>query len=76
MGLEGFQRAIGKPFGRARRREISCACKNARKNLQKKRSKTFVNALSRRGRSPSGFYSYPPALPTEDWLFASKINFL
>ena len=27
-GAEGFQRAIGKPFGRARRRETLRACKN------------------------------------------------
>ncbi len=26
MMTEGFQRAIGKPFGRARRRETFCAC--------------------------------------------------
>ena len=29
---EGFQRATGKPFGRARRRETLCACKQIRSN--------------------------------------------
>ena len=32
---EGFQRAIGKPFGRARRREPLCVCKNVLHHLQK-----------------------------------------
>ena len=34
-GPEGFQRAIGKPFGRARRREPLCVCKNVLHHLQK-----------------------------------------
>ena len=33
-GAEGFQRWIGKPFGRARGREILCVSKNAMLNLQ------------------------------------------
>ncbi len=35
MRTEGFQRAIGKPFGRARRRETFCICKNAYKTCKK-----------------------------------------
>ena len=34
-GAEGFQRAIGKPFGRACRRETFCVCKNVLHHLQK-----------------------------------------
>ena len=33
-GAEGFQRAIGKPFGRLRRGEILCACKHAFYNFR------------------------------------------
>jgi len=33
MGAEGFQRATGKPFGRARRRETFCACKHVLRSL-------------------------------------------
>ena len=35
MGTEGFQRASGKPFGRARRRETFRARKHAWHTLQK-----------------------------------------
>ncbi len=50
MGPEGVQGAIGKPLGRARRREIFCACKNIREGLQKKRSKIVFhrNAAKRK----------------------------
>ena len=41
---EGFQRAIGKPFGRARRRETICARK-------KDIAKCFANNL--KGRAPA-----------------------
>ena len=42
-GAEGFQRAIGKPFGRARRRETLCACKNYK--TCNNNAKYFVNSL-------------------------------
>ena len=45
MRTEGFQRAMGKPFGRARRRETFCICKNAYKTCKKNEAKYFVNAL-------------------------------
>ena len=44
MGPEGFQRAIGKPFGRARRRETLCARK-------KDIAKYLANNL--KGRAPA-----------------------
>ena len=44
MGAEGFQRATGKPFGRARRRETICARK-------KDIAKCFANNL--KGRAPT-----------------------
>ena len=58
MRTEGFQRAIGKPSGRARRRETFCICKHAYKTCKKNEAKYFVNALaytneSRRGCGPS-----------------------
>ena len=43
-GAEGFQRAIGKPFGRARRRETFPVCKSTMCILQKKTT-YFVNVL-------------------------------
>ena len=43
-GPEGFQRATGKPFGRARRRETLCARK-------KDIAKCFANNL--KGRAPT-----------------------
>ena len=45
MGTEGVQEAMGKPPGRARRREIPCVCKHAMLNLQTNEAKTFVNDL-------------------------------
>ena len=46
-GPEGVQGATGKLPGRARRREISSACKKARENLYKKKQKAFANGLKR-----------------------------
>ena len=46
MGTEGVQGAIGKPPGRARRRETFCVCKKAMLNLQSNEAKTFVNDLN------------------------------
>ncbi len=40
-GAEGAQGATGKPPGRARRREITCACKKTRENLQKNEAKSL-----------------------------------
>ena len=45
MRTEGFQRAIGKPFGRARRRETFCICKHAYVTCKNDAAKYFVNAL-------------------------------
>ena len=70
MRTEGFQRAIGKPFGRARRRETFCICKNAYKTCKKNEAKYFVNALKwfyhffdtlRGDRGSPCFHSYPVA---------------
>ena len=47
MRPEGFQRAIGKPFGRARRRETFCICKNAYKTCKKNEANSFVSSLGR-----------------------------
>ena len=38
-GPEGVQGATGKPPGRARRREITCACKKARETCTKRSKK-------------------------------------
>ena len=40
-GAEGFQRATGKPFGRARRRESLCTSKKTMHDLQKRWSKAL-----------------------------------
>ena len=45
-GAEGGQGTIGKPLGRARRREIPCVCKHVMLNLQSNEAKTFVNDLN------------------------------
>ena len=47
-GAEGFQRAIGKPFGRARRRETFPVCKSTMCILQKKRLHTLSTVCAAR----------------------------
>ena len=42
---EGFQRAIGKPFGRARRRETLSPCRHASHSLQSNGVQCFANVL-------------------------------
>ena len=59
MWSEGFQRAIGKPFGRVRRREISCAGRNARKNSQKTKQKPLTTV----GSGESRFFAMLDAKP-------------
>ena len=46
VGPEGFQRAIGKPFGRARRRETLCVSKNAYIICKNDAASYFVNNLT------------------------------
>ena len=53
MGAEGFQRAIGKPFGRARRRETSCIWKNAYITYKNDEANYFVSSLTGASAGPS-----------------------